>query len=899
MGSIAREMTSMDPLQLRLKKTLSSRGTGTFLLDVEFEVGPGITILFGPSGSGKTTILQCVAGLLKPDEGSISVGDQVLFDTAANTDVPVSKRNTGYVFQNLALFPHLSVEENIHYGLKGLTRQEMEERTQAVLESFRVPHLLHRRPDEISGGERQRVALARSLVMHPRVLLLDEPLSALDGVTKSKIMDDLRAWNDARKIPIVYVTHGRREVFSLGERVVALERGKVIAQGTPQEVLAAPRHEMLAQLAGFENIFDSTVVAHYESHGTMACRLERRITAKEHDGPSPESAEARESAVIPVSKALELEVPLARIEPGANVRVAIRAGDILLSSQVPQALSARNVLIGNLTSLNRVGVMVVAEVDCGVPITVDLTPSAVESLGLKIGQQVWLIIKTYSCHLLHRRSEDIPRAPKIPPSGTGAPPSNTSSYPRLKVLYLIAVTALAFAVPAWHVTASHSWYIVPGLLGLQFLILLAANVEPVEIFRSATRLKWLFVFLLGTYLLLPSDSQATDAIFLWKPLANFRTIALNVTGAMTAALMCLQIMTVILVSAVVRLTGSGTDLVDGLRGFGFPKLFVYSIDYTLALLGGLRKKGTGSGGGRGRMRSESADTPRGFARIRQQASEAVAVIKRMLSGDVTVFTQSIQQNMERAESHVVLQSEGKLDSKLAHDVAAITGISLVMMSLKMLRILPGIPFFSGYKTLLLYPLYILAADLTYSRWGGTVCGTIMGVLGFMQGDGRYGAMEILKHTAPGFVVDLGWPLLRRMIRRESASGVRKLVPIAILCIFGLVLAVARTSTEFVTVLLIRSRDAILLFPAAKLIPNVIAGTLSGFITYFVLIAFRGAEAADKSLSPAPAAELSDAAAVPAALMGAATSGTPSGAGSDRGGGGGGGRGQGGGGGRGR
>jgi len=896
-------MTSLNSLQLRLKKTLSSRDTGAFLLDVRFEVGPGITILFGPSGSGKTTILQCIAGLLKPEEGRISVGDEVLFDSTARIDVPVSKRNTGYVFQNLALFPHLTVEENIHYGLKGLSRSEMEARTHAVLESFHVPHLLHRRPDEISGGERQRVALARSLVMQPRVLLLDEPLSALDGITKSKIMDDLRAWNDARKIPIVYVTHGRREVFSLGERVVALERGKVIAHGTPQDVLAAPRHEMLAQLAGFENIFDSTVVAHYEAHGTMACRLERRITTKQHDGPSPGEGEARDSAAVPASKALELEVPLARIEPGANVRVAIRAGDILLSTQVPQALSARNVFVGTLSSLSRIGVMVVAQVDCGVPITVDLTPSAVESLGLQVGQQVWLIIKTYSCHLLHRRSEDISETPKMPPTGTAAGSSQKSGgWPRLKVLYLIAITALAFAAPAWHVTAPHSWYIVPGLLGLQFLFLLAANVEPVEIFRSATRLKWLFIFLLGTYLFLPSDSQATDAIFLWKPLQNLRAIPLNVTGAKTAALMCLQIMTVILVSAVVRLTGSGTDLVDGMRGFGFPKLFVYSIDYTLALLGGLRKKGTGGGGGRGGMRSDSAATgtnsPRGFGRIRHQAGEAVAVIKRMLSGDVTVFTQSIQQNMERAQSHVVEQSAGKLDSKLAHDVAAITGISLVMMSLKMLRILPGIPFFSGYKTLLLYPLYIIAADLTYSRWGGTVCGTIMGVLGFMQGDGRYGAMEILKHTAPGFVVDLGWPVLRRLIRRESASGFRKLVPIAILCIFGLLLAIARTSTEFVTVLLIRSRDAILLFPAAKLIPNVIAGTLSGFITYFVLIAFRGAEAADTSLAPAP-----EPAPVPPA-MGVAAVAVPAGepavrSGSGRGGGGGGGRGQGGGGGRGR
>src|SRR4051812_13812052 len=251
-------MPTGNSLQLRLKKKLSARGVGTFLLDVEFVADPGITILFGHSGSGKTTILQCIAGLLRPDEGRIVSGDQVLLDTETRVDTAVSKRNTGYVFQNLALFPHFTVEQNIHYGLDGSSREEKDRRTQAVLESFHIAHLLHRRPDEISGGEHQRVALARSLVMDPRVLLLDEPLSALDGISKSKIMDDLRAWNEARNIPIIYVTHGRREVFSLGESVVALERGKIIAEGTPQEVLAAPRHEMLAQLAGFENIFDST-----------------------------------------------------------------------------------------------------------------------------------------------------------------------------------------------------------------------------------------------------------------------------------------------------------------------------------------------------------------------------------------------------------------------------------------------------------------------------------------------------------------------------------------------------------------------------------------------------------------------------------------------------------------
>src|SRR5262249_24608481 len=153
-----------------------------------------------------------------------------------------------------------------------------------------------------------------------------------------------------------------------------------------------------------------------------------------------------------------------------------------------------------------------------------------------------------------------------------------------------------------------------------------------------------------------------------------------------------------------------------------------------ALFGG-SGSGRGMGAGGGRQRAE--DRGEGF----------LAAFRRMARGDVGALTDSIGRNLQRAQSHVA-QQEG-LDSDLAHDVAIVTGVALMMMSLKVLRILPGIPFFSGYKTVLLYPLYILAADLTRSRWGGTVCGTIMGVLGFLQGDGRYGAMEILKHTALG------------------------------------------------------------------------------------------------------------------------------------------------------
>ncbi len=357
-------------LAVRIHKHLSR----TFTLEAEFSVPPGITILFGPSGAGKTTVLKCIAGLIRPDAGRIGVGSQVLFDSGDKINVGVAHRSIGYVFQNLALFPHLTAEQNVQYGLAKLGATPRTERAMAALGSFRIAELRQRKPGEISGGERQRVALARSLVTDPRLLLLDEPLAALDHKTKSGIIDDLRAWNSARGIPILYVTHTHSEAFALGERVIVLEYGRVLAQGTPQQVLDAPAHETIAQLAGFENIFDATVLAMRHDLGLMRCKLH--------------------------SSELELEVPLTRTAPGAAARVAIRAGDILLATEFPRALSARNIIPGKLASLEQQGVMVIAEVDAGVKFEVHLTPSARESLQLRAGQQVWLVIKTYSCHLV-------------------------------------------------------------------------------------------------------------------------------------------------------------------------------------------------------------------------------------------------------------------------------------------------------------------------------------------------------------------------------------------------------------------------------------------------------------------------------------------------------------------
>jgi len=361
-------------LAARIRKERRSAGASSFVLDVSIEVSPGITILFGASGAGKSTLLDCVAGLTRPDQGQIAAGGEVLFDSARGIHVPTPKRRTAYVFQTLALFPHLSAEENVAYGLTDLREEERREQVEAILKAFRVEKLRKQRPNKISGGERQRIALARSLVTEPRVLLLDEPLTGLDAELKASIVDDLRAWNAAKGIPILYVTHSREEVDALGERVIALDNGRVASTGRPMDVLDAPRRKKLAQAAGFENLLSATVLDLREADGVMRVRLGDSVC--------------------------EIEVPLGYAAAGSRVRVAVRAGDILLATEPPRGLSARNVLDGRIVSLEQRGTMAIARVDCGIAFIVHVTPGAVRALELTAGRRVWLVLKTHSCHVV-------------------------------------------------------------------------------------------------------------------------------------------------------------------------------------------------------------------------------------------------------------------------------------------------------------------------------------------------------------------------------------------------------------------------------------------------------------------------------------------------------------------
>jgi molybdate transport system ATP-binding protein len=359
-------------LHVEVCKRQSPGRSSRFQLQAKLAVSPGVTVIVGRSGAGKTTLLRCIAGLSNPEEGRIAIGDHVLFDSRKKIRLEPARRGVAFVFQDLALFPHLSVEENIMYGLRRLDGAER--RMREIMASFQIEHLGGRFPREISGGEQQRVALARSLVTEPSVLLLDEPLSSLDPRTKVLIIDDLRRWNKTRRIPILYVTHDHDELLALGDRAIVLEQGKIVMEGPPLDVIPNPLRSAAAQKQRFENVFDATVVERREQDGTMVCEL--------------------------TGTSIHVEAPLAPVAVGSEVCVGIRADDILVSSSQPAVLGDCNVIRGKITRVERNGAIVEARVSCGAEFRVHFASRSIEPHGLDTSADIWMMIGTRACHLV-------------------------------------------------------------------------------------------------------------------------------------------------------------------------------------------------------------------------------------------------------------------------------------------------------------------------------------------------------------------------------------------------------------------------------------------------------------------------------------------------------------------
>lgn len=231
-----------------------------FSLHCVFETKREFVVLFGRSGSGKTTVLQCIAGLAKPDSGSITVNENAYYDCHERVDMPPQERRVGYVFQEYALFPHMDVGRNIAYGLKGWDTDAKDRRVQKMLQLMQIEGLKSAYPSQLSGGQKQRVALARALAPEPNILLLDEPFSALDPVVRMQLRIDMKAIQRALGIPILFITHNPVEAFTMADKMVVLHEGKVQQAGNPEDVFYKPNTVDVAKLVGFTNIYADAVV---------------------------------------------------------------------------------------------------------------------------------------------------------------------------------------------------------------------------------------------------------------------------------------------------------------------------------------------------------------------------------------------------------------------------------------------------------------------------------------------------------------------------------------------------------------------------------------------------------------------------------------------------------------
>ncbi len=341
---------------------------GSFLLDASFSSEGGVTALFGRSGSGKTSMIRIIAGLLRPDEGHVSLDGEWLADSQKRLFLPAHKRRFGYVFQEARLFPHLSVVQNLHYGKWFATEKAKDANENRIVEMLGIGHLLQRRPDKLSGGEKQRVAIGRALLSSPRLLLMDEPLASLDEERKAEIIPYLERLRDETKIPIVYVSHSIQEVARLADRIVVMKDGKVEAQGKAADVLSRPDFSAHLERREAGSILSGRIESFDERHGLAAVRLTSSL----------------------------LQVPAKSGKPGMAARVLIPARDVMLALVKPEGLSALNILEGQIAGISASeDGMVTVQVDCGGDIIQSrITDLSRERLQLDVGKPVHAIIKS-------------------------------------------------------------------------------------------------------------------------------------------------------------------------------------------------------------------------------------------------------------------------------------------------------------------------------------------------------------------------------------------------------------------------------------------------------------------------------------------------------------------------
>jgi molybdate transport system ATP-binding protein len=332
---------------------------------------PGIVALFGRSGCGKTTLINIISGLLAPDEGRVELDGVVLTDTHERVAIPVERRRIGYVFQDSRLFPHLGVLANLRYGLRRAPKSSRSIVLDEVLALLGLEPLLARRPYQLSGGERQRVALGRALLSQPRLLLLDEPLAALDAARREEVLPYLERLRDRLSIPMVYVSHQLEEVLRLATHVALMEAGSIVAAGALSDISLRPELQAIVGSEAVGAILDGTVGYVDADRGVADVQLGGGV----------------------------LHVSLQEASVGTRIRLQLLARDIILATEPPRGLSVRNALQGVIADISDdVGNAVLVKVDIGSGVAVlsRVTRHAVEDLRLRPGMGVWALVKAVS-----------------------------------------------------------------------------------------------------------------------------------------------------------------------------------------------------------------------------------------------------------------------------------------------------------------------------------------------------------------------------------------------------------------------------------------------------------------------------------------------------------------------
>jgi molybdate transport system ATP-binding protein len=359
-------------IQVNIFKKIASRNSNEFTLNAEFKCRNEMIVLFGPTGAGKTLTLNCVAGLEHPDAGYISVNNTVYFDSKENINISPQKRKVGYLFQNYALFPHLTVEENILFGLRS---KKDEQELEKMLNLFEIHGLEKRYPSQLSGGQRQRVALARALITQPKILLLDEPFSSLDYTTRVRLRRDLKKIRELIEIPIILITHNPVEAYTMADTLIVYRYGGIEQVGLPKEIFNKPKSEKVARLVGINNIFKGRVSNILEDE--VVIQSLEKITAP---------------------KVPDLEI-------GEEVTWCIRPDQVMvLRKDRPLGRAVEeNIFSGRISEIIPKGMSYLLFIDGGFNLEIEMPVHAFERLCLEVGKTIKVSLKKSAVHIIKER----------------------------------------------------------------------------------------------------------------------------------------------------------------------------------------------------------------------------------------------------------------------------------------------------------------------------------------------------------------------------------------------------------------------------------------------------------------------------------------------------------------